>query len=328
MKIMKGLNKSFNKFLLLWFGQFISAIGSGLTAFGLGVYIYNQTGKASHVALVTLCAFLPSFLLAPIAGVFADRYDRRLLMVLGDSLSAIGLIVILIFMMFGGASTFQVCLGVFISSIFSSLLEPSFRATVTDLLSKEEYTKASGLMQVSGAAKYLVSPILAGFLLSFSDIKLLIWIDICTFFVTVTSTLVVRSGLVSRTHKSNKSFESQFIEGWNAITENKGVFVLVIISSALTFTIGFIETLSTPMILAFSNSHVLGTIQTISALGMLVSSIAISMLSIKKNYLKMLSASLFGAGLFMVGFGLKENTILICLSGFLFLQCFHLPIQA
>lgn len=314
---MKGLGRSFNKFLLLWFGEFISAIGSGLTAFGLGVYIYNQTGKASHVALVTLCAFLPSFLFAPIAGVFADRYDRRLLMVLGDSLSAVGLMVILVFMMFGEANTWQVCLGVSISSIFSSLLEPSYKATVTDLLSQEEYTKASGLVQVAGSAKYLISPILAGILLSLSDIKLLIWIDICTFLVTVTATLVVRSGLVSKQHKKDETFKGQFIEGWGAVTENKGVIALVLVSSAITFFLGFIQTLSTPMILAFSNSHVLGIIQTISALGMLVSSIVISMISIKKNYLKILSASLFGAGLFMAGFGLRENTILICISGFL-----------
>lgn len=180
---MKGLGRSFNKFLLLWFGEFISAIGSGLTA------------------------FLPSFLFAPIAGVFADRYDRRLLMVLGDSLSAVGLMVILVFMMFGEANTWQVCLGVSISSIFSSLLEPSYKATVTDLLSQEEYTKASGLVQVAGSAKYLISPILAGILLSLSDIKLLIWIDICTFFVTVTATLVVRSGLVSKQHKKDETFK-------------------------------------------------------------------------------------------------------------------------
>ena len=51
--------KSFGKFMLLWSGDFVSAIGSGLTSFGLGVYIFQQTGKASQMALVTLLAFLP-----------------------------------------------------------------------------------------------------------------------------------------------------------------------------------------------------------------------------------------------------------------------------
>ena len=79
---MEGLNKSFKKFLLLWSGELISAIGSGLTSFGLGIYVYQQTGRVSSTALITLLAFLPSLLLSPIAGVLADRYDRRLLMIL------------------------------------------------------------------------------------------------------------------------------------------------------------------------------------------------------------------------------------------------------
>ena len=54
--------------MLLWSGDFVSAIGSGLTSFGLGVYIFQQTGKASQMALVTLLAFLPSLLLGPMAG--------------------------------------------------------------------------------------------------------------------------------------------------------------------------------------------------------------------------------------------------------------------
>ena len=115
---MEGLNKSFKKFLLLWSGELISAIGSGLTSFGLGIYVYQQTGRVSSTALITLLAFLPSLLLSPIAGVLADRYDRRLLMILGDSLSALGLIYILICMINGEATLYPIAIGVTISSIF------------------------------------------------------------------------------------------------------------------------------------------------------------------------------------------------------------------
>ncbi|MGV2795097.1 MFS transporter, partial [Clostridium perfringens] len=128
-----------------------------------------------------LLAFLPSLLLTPLAGVLADRYDRRLLMVAGDSLSAAGLVYILVCMLQGGAQLWQICVGITISSVFSSLMDPAYKATVSDLLSKEQYTKASGLVQAAGSAKYLISPILAGFLLQISDIKLLLAIDICTF---------------------------------------------------------------------------------------------------------------------------------------------------
>ena len=211
---MNNSGKSFRKFLLLWSGELISAIGSGLTSFGLGVYVFEQTGQASAMALVTLLAFMPSLLLSSVAGVLADRYDRRLLMVLGDSLSALGLVFILICMLSGEAEVWQICVGVTISSVFSSLLDPAYKATVTDLLTEEQYTKASGLVQAAGSAKYLISPVIAGFLLTVSDIKLLLVIDICTFFVTVISTLAVRRGLASKKCEQAKSFIREFKDGW------------------------------------------------------------------------------------------------------------------
>ena len=221
------------------------------------------------MALVTLLAFMPSLLISPVAGVLADRYDRRLLMVLGDSLSAIGLVYILICMLSGEALLWQICVGVTISSVFSSLLDPAYKATVTDLLTEEQYTKASGLVQVAGSAKYLISPIIAGFLLTVSDIKLLLVIDICTFFVTVISALAVRRGLASKKYEQTQSFFSEFKDGWRAVSQN--VLVLVIMTSVLTFYLGIIETLSIPMVLTFTNSSVIGMAETIVATGMLVS---------------------------------------------------------
>ena len=115
-------------FLILWSGELISAVGSGLTSFGLGVYVFQKTGSAANMALVTLLAFLPTLLLSAPAGVLADRYDRRLLMMAGDGLSALGLLYILICMFSGKAELYQICIGVFISAVFSSLLEPSLKS--------------------------------------------------------------------------------------------------------------------------------------------------------------------------------------------------------
>ena len=101
----KEMEKSnFGKFILLWLGELISAVGGGLTSFGLGVYVFQKTGSAAGMALVTLLGFLPTLLLSVPAGVLADRYDRRVLMMLGDGCSAIGIIYILICMINGGAS--------------------------------------------------------------------------------------------------------------------------------------------------------------------------------------------------------------------------------
>lgn len=319
--MMNDDQKFFGKFLLLWSGDFISAIGSGLTSFGLGVYIFQQTGKASLMALITLFAFLPSLLLAPLAGVLADRYDRRTLMIIGDSFSAVGLLFILGSLLQGEAQFWQICVGVTISSVFASLLEPAYKATITDLLTPEQYSKASGLVQIAGSAKYLISPVLAGFLLTISDIRLLLVLDICTFFVTVATTLTVKKGLqTKKTRKDgqNFSFTLELRAGWNALSGQKGILTLVVMGSLITFCLGFIQTLASPMILSFSDSVSLGTLMTVITLGMLVSSIVLGGITIKKGYARMLSVSLFGAGVFMALFGLRENILFMGAAGFLF----------
>ena len=309
---------NFNKFLLLWAGELVSAIGGGLTSFGLGVYVFQKTGSAAGMALVTLLAFLPTLLLSVPAGVLADRYDRRLLMMIGDGCSGVGVLFILLCMWRGEVGLVQICVGVTISSVFSSLLEPSYRATVTDLLSKEEYSKASGMVSLAGSARYLVSPVLAGALLAVADIRLLLLIDIATFLLTVISTGVVRSGLKTKKIEQKEPLIKAFQTGWFAITKKQGVFILILVSSVMTCFMGVLQILSEPLILDFTSSTTLGIGETVCACGMLVSSLILGMRGIKKGYVKILTFSLCFAGISMIFFGLKENIYVICVAGFFF----------
>ena len=314
-----GNHKSnFSKFMLLWSGEFISAIGSGLTSFGLSVYVFRQTGSAASMGLVTLLAFLPTLLFSVPAGVLADKYDRRLLMMIGDGFSALGIVYILICMLQGEAKLYQICVGVFVSAVFSSLLEPSYRATVTNLLTKEEYSKASGLVSIAGSARYLISPVLAGILLAVSDIRLLFVIDISTFILTVISTAVVRKGIATKETENQSGFFQSLTEGWRAIADRRGVLLLILVSSVMTCFMGAIQILSEPLILDFADSTTLGIAQTVCASGMLVSGLFLGMRGIKKGYVKVLAISLFLTGITMIGFGIRENIYIICLFGFLF----------
>ena len=309
-------NRRFRRFLLLWAGELVSSVGSGLTSFGLGVYVFRQTSSAADMALVTLLAFLPFLMLSAPAGVLADRYDRRLLMMVGDGCSALGILYIFFCIQNSSGSLMQLCIGVTVSSVFSSLVEPAYRATVSDLLEQEDYSKASGLVSLAGSARYLISPLLAGILLTFSDIRLLLILDMGTFFLTVICTGVVRHGLVSKAAEHKEAFFTLLKEGWQAVTQKRGVFALILVASVMTCFMGSFQILAQPMILAFSDSATLGICETICASGMLVSSLFLCIRGIRKGYVKILSLSLAFAGLAMVGFGLRENLIMICASGF------------
>ena len=309
---------NFKKFLLLWAGELISSVGGGLTSFGLGVYIFQKTGSAASMALVTLLGFLPTLLLSVPAGVLADRYDRRLLMMIGDGCSALGIIYIFICMMRGGATLPQICIGVFVSSVFSALLEPSYRATITDLLTKEEFSKASGLVSLAGSARYLFSPVIAGFLLTLSDVKLLLMIDICTFFLTVIGAAIVRKGIGSKKAEKREAFFKSIKEGWQILSAKKGVLILVVISSVITLFMGMFQILAEPLILSFSDAKTLGIAETVCASGMLVSGVVLGIKGIKGNFVRTLGLALMLSGIFMSGFGLFESIVPICIFGFMF----------
>lgn len=150
-----------------------------------------------------------------------------------------------------------------VSSIFSSLLEPSYRATVTDLLDTEQYSKASGMVNLAGSARYLISPIIAGAFLTVSDIRLLLVLDIATFFLTVICTGVVRRGLPVRKTERKDSFFSDLRIGWKAVTAEHGVLILILISSAMTCFMGAFQILAEPLILDFSDSATLGIAETV-----------------------------------------------------------------
>ena len=312
------MSKGYRKFLLLWAGEFISSIGGGLTSFGLGIYVFNETGSAAGMSLVTLLGFLPTLLLSVPAGVLADRFDRRLLMMIGDGFSGLGILFILICMKSGGATLAQICIGVTVSAVFSSLLEPAYRSTITDILTKEEFSKANGLVSLAGSARYLFSPVIAGFLLTVSDISLLLIIDICTFFVTITATAIVRKGVKTKHSGERQPFFASMKEGWQAVRGRKGVFLLIMVSSAITMFMGVLQILEKPMILSFADSKTLGISESVCACGMLAAALTLGIFGIKKGYAKVLRVSFFLAGLFMIGMSLIENIIPVCIFGFLF----------
>lgn len=305
-------------FITLWIGELISSIGSGMTAFAVSIYVYQATGSATWVSVAALLAYLPTILLNPIGGILADRYDRRLMMICGDSLSALGLIFIFISIQTGNGGILPIFIGITISSVFVALLEPAYKATVTDLLSEEDYGKASGLIQIVGASKYLISPFIAGLILSIADIRAILIIDIATFFVTVFVIALVRQHIPAvKPNRDNFSFFREFRDGMKSITRDKGVSSLVMLMAFMCFFIAFIQTLMTPMILAFADSKALGLMESISAIGMLIGSVIIGIVKIKKNYSRILMIALMAAGIFMAMTGTTTNIWLVVVCCFL-----------
>ena len=306
------------KFMMIWIGELISSIGSGMTAFALSIYVYELTGSVSYVSLVTLLAYMPTILLSPVGGVLADRYDRRLLMIIGDLFSGLGLIYILWQIQIGNTGMMPILLGVTFNAVFVALLEPSYRATVTDLLTEEEYGKASGMVQIAGNAKYLISPALAGIILGVEDIRVILLIDICTFIVTVSMVASVRKTVRKPIKRETQGVFLEMKEGLMFLARNKGIGSLVIIMAFVCFFMGFVQTLTGPMVLAVSDAKTVGFLESACAVGMLVGSIWIGVAGIKKSYAVVLGISGGFCGISMALAGISTNIMITGIGIFLF----------
>ncbi len=312
------MTKGYKKFLLLWGASLISSSGSGMSSFALGIYIYQTTGLSTMTGLMILAGFLPGLILSPLAGALADRHDRRLLMMLGDGLSIIGLVCILLSLQFLHESSLLigVLLGAAISSSFSSLVEPAFRATISDLLEKEEYTKASGMVQLIPASRYLLSPILSGLVLSFAGIRTILLLDMLTILITLPITYLVRKEMKGIQKGDVGELGDDLRLGFRIIHEKKGIWFLVLLGVLVSFCLGTAQTLMIPMLLPVGGESFVGFATTTSAFGMLVGGLLISKLSIKKGFAGLLHAALLGMGLFMTAFAWSELTILVLVFGF------------
>jgi MFS family permease len=168
--------------MTIWIRAIIYQLtGSGLTALTLGVFVFNNYHSAAiliHSFFVNVCSFI---FIASDYGSLSDRIDRSELMIIGDFSAISGILFILIIMYTQKFELWHIYLGVTMSSLFNSVQIPAYKAIVTDLVDEKSYSKASGLIQFAGSAQYLVSPILAGVLVKFFDIKIILIIDIATF---------------------------------------------------------------------------------------------------------------------------------------------------
>ena len=306
------------KFLMIWSGELISSIGSGMTAFALSVYVYQTTGSATYVSLITLLAYLPTVLLSPLGGVLADRYDRRLLMIIGDLFSGLGLAYVLWNIQAGSDSMLPICIGVTFNAVFVALLEPSFRATITELLTEEEYARASGMVQIAGNAKFLISPALAGILLAVADIRLILLIDIGTFLITVTTVAIVRKSVGKAVKSKRQSIGREMRLGFAEINKSKGIRILIILMSFVCFFVGILQTLTSPMVLAVSNAETVGIMESLCAVGMLLGSVFIGILGIKKNFSTVLCVAGILSGIFIALTGVNKSIFVTGAGIFLF----------
>jgi len=274
-------------FWIVWVGQLVSLLGSGLTQFALTIWVFQETGQATALALVGVFFTVPLLVMSPIVGVMVDRYDRKLMMMLSDLAAGVTTIIVFLLYTTGNLEVWHLYINAAINGVFQGFQWPAYSAALAVMVRKEEYVRVNSMLEIAGPASGIVAPILGGALIGlgeasgFDGLVVIMLIDIVTFVAAIGSLLLIYIPKPTRTEAGQEAeggFFQEAIYGFRYILARppllalQGVFML----GNLIFMMAT-GTLLTPMLLARTgtNAWIFGAAQTIGAVAMVIGGVAV-----------------------------------------------------
>ena len=287
---MKNLNvhkkidiTGYNAFRVLWLGQALSVLGTGMTRFAVMIWAYQIDGAATTLALLGFFSSLTYIIASPFAGVFVDRFDRRKIMVLADLSSGLLTILLLCLFLFDGLEIWHLYLSVGLVGGFQAFQEPAFSASVSLLVPRDKYTRCNALLGLGRSVAHMSSPVLAGLLLQFFGLELVMALDLLTMVLGMTGLFLVRipaPQASSEGRQVSEDFVRQMRFGVEYIFRRPGLrgllFTFFLVN--LFGTVTYFAVLS-PMILSRSGGDdvILGLVRTTMGLGGIAGGVIISL---------------------------------------------------
>ena len=314
-------------FLIIWIGQLFSLMGTSLSGFALGVWVYQLTGSVTQFSLILLFTTLPGILILPLAGALVDRWDRRWTMIISDSVAGLSTLILALLLFVDRLDVWHIYIMTAISSTFNAFQWPAYTALTTQLVPSSYLGRASGMVQFAQALAQLIAPLLGGVLIAFIGIEGVLFIDVTTFLIALTTLLVVRTprseAATSRSAQEQTLFKD-IAYGWNYLLARTGLLALLLFFAVSNFVNGIVQALLTPLLLSFTTVTVLGTVLSIAGSGMLVGSLTMALWGGPQRRIQGILGFTFLRGLCLVIGGLRPDLLLITVSAFLFMFC--LPI--
>lgn len=165
--------------------QTLSLLGSSLVQYAIMWYITLNTKSGVMMTISILCGFLPTLFLSPFAGVWADRYNRKLLIILSDSFIATATLLLAVLFLTGHGSMTLLFVMSALRAFGSGIQTPAVGAFLPQIVPEEHLTRVNGINGSIQAAIMIVSPMLSGFLLSFTKIEMIFFVDVITAAIAV-----------------------------------------------------------------------------------------------------------------------------------------------
>ena len=232
-------SKTFKRYIFMWSGQLFSILGSSVVNFAITWWVLVLTGSPTLLSIGVFMYMLPMAFLTPIAGVLADRWSRKKIVIIADSLQASTTLWIIALFIFGAANPLVVILIVGLRGIFQAFHVPTVNAITPTMVPKDKLSRMNGFGYLFSSLINIFGPILGALLYEIlhGDIFLILWIDIITFLIALIPLLIVKIPIVKRSKIEVKknSFLFEFKTGIKTIKLIPGILTLLLLSMLLNF---------------------------------------------------------------------------------------------
>lgn len=218
-----NLQENWLKNIILFLSsQTISLFGSSLVQYAIMWHITLTTESGLMMTLYIICGFIPTFFLSPVAGVWADRYNRKMLIILADGLIAFSTLILAILFFMGYESIWLLFVMAAIRALGTGIQTPAVGAILPQIVPKDKLTKVNGANGSIQAVIMFVSPMVSAALLAMSSLEIIFFIDVITAAIAIVTlmTFVKIAVHEKATAKQTTSYFSDFKEGLQYVNSN------------------------------------------------------------------------------------------------------------
>lgn len=160
--------------------QALTLLGSSLVQYAMMWHITLDTESGFMMTLYIICGFVPMFIVSPFAGVWADRYDRKWLIMLSDGGIAFATFILAILYYMGYGSNTLILVMAVVRAIGGGVQSPAISAILPQIVPKEALTKVNGVNASLQAVIMFISPMLSAGLISLTTMPNIFMIDVVT----------------------------------------------------------------------------------------------------------------------------------------------------
>ncbi len=321
-------------FFTIWTGQAISLLGSQLVQFALIWWLTKTTGSATVLATASLIGLLPQVVLGPISGAFVDRWNRRVTMIVADSIIALATLGLALLFWLGDAQVWQVYLLMFIRSVAGGFHWPAMQASTSLMIPKEHLARIQGINQMLNGGLNIASAPLGALLLEYLPMGGILAIDVSTALLAIVPLFFIpipqpeRRASPDEAPQEKTSVWQDFVAGLRYVREWPALVLILVMAMLINFLLNPAGTLQPILVTKHFNGDAihLAAMESTWGIGVILGGLTLSAWGGFKRRIATSMVGLLGIGAGSLVIGLLPPTGFTIAVGAMFLLGFTMPI--